>query len=445
MDWQLLIAVVFGVVVLLSLILRLKVHPFLALLIASIVVGIGAGLAPDLLFEHLVSGIGGTLGFVATIVGLGAIMGAILEKSGGAASLASWMISRSGEDKAPWALMLAGFFVAIPVFFDVAFIILLPMAIAIKNKTQKPLLLYAMPLLAGLAITHAFIPPTPGPVAVADILGADIGWVILFGAIVGLPVAVVSGPILAQYVSRYVRSPEVQHPSSLSHEYVSPQSVLLIILFPITLVIAQTIVKSSPTLGQHIPGYLADMIIVVGHPFSALILANLLAWYFLGIRKGFTRGQLLDVSSDSFRQAGAIILLTGAGGGFKQILIETGAGTMIADSLGGSSLPPVLFCFVVATIVRVVQGSSTVAMVTAAGFTAPLIPLFGVSELEKAVLVIAIASGASMTSHVNDSGFWLVQQYLGLTEKQTFQTWTLMTTIIGLTGFIVCCGLMWLL
>ena len=438
-DWQLLSAVLIGVIVLLSMILKLKIHPFLALLISSIVVGIGAGLAPDLIYKHLVSGIGGTLGFVATIVGLGSIMGAILEKSGGAASLASWMIQKSGEKKAPWALMLAGFLVSIPVFFDVAFIILLPMAVALKNKTKKPLLIYALPLLAGLAITHAFIPPTPGPVAVADILGADIGWVILFGVLVGLPVAIISGPILSKYIVKGIEisMPKTNQSADSNKKTVSPLSVFLIILFPILLVVLQTFTLQSQ-IGQVLPEPIRYAIGIIGHPFGALILANVLAWYFLGLKKSFSSTQLLDISSSSFRQAGAIILLTGAGGGFKQILIETGAGAMIAEALGTSTFPPVLFCFLIAAIVRVLQGSSTVAMITAAGFTAPLLTIIEIGELQKAILVISIASGATFMSHVNDSGFWLVQQYLGLTEKQTFKSWTLMTTVIGLCGFLFC-------
>lgn len=439
-DWQLLSAVFIGVIVLLSMILKLKIHPFLALLISSIIVGVCAGMHPDLVFETLISGIGGTLGFVATIVGLGSIMGAMLDKSGGAASLANWMINIGGERKAPWAMMSAGFLVAIPVFFDVAFIILLPMAIALKRKTGKPILLYALPLLAGLAITHAFIPPTPGPVAVADILNADIGWVILFGSLVGLPVAIISGPVFANYISKKVIVGEQKDFPSIpvQKEMVSPVTILLIILLPISLVVCQTLISNNPVLSDNLPNTLVLLSATIGHPFSALIIANLVAWYFLGIRKGVKPNELIEISSVSFRQAGAIILLTGAGGGFKQILIETGAGAMIAESLGATSMSPVVFCFTIAAIVRVMQGSSTVAMVTAAGFTAPLLSFYTVNEYQLAIMVIAIASGATIVSHINDSGFWLVKEYLGLTEKQSFRTWTVMTTLIGLSGFVMC-------
>lgn len=436
-DWQLLSAVFIGVIILLSMILKLKIHPFLALLISSITVGICAGMNPDLVFQTLVSGIGGTLGFVATIVGLGSIMGAMLDKSGGAASLANWMINIGGEKKASWAMMFAGFLIAIPVFFDVAFIILLPMAVALKRKTNKPILLYALPLLAGLAITHAFIPPTPGPVAVAEILKADIGWVILFGFIIGLPAAIISGPLFARYISKKVVA--IEQKETLTKPIVadppSPIAILFIILLPISLVVSQTIISSNAIVSDNLPEIFLKIFATIGHPFSALIIANLVAWYFLGIRKGVKTNELLDISSSSFRQAGAIILLTGAGGGFKQILIETGAGTMIAESLGATSMSPVVFCFIIAAIVRVMQGSSTVAMITAAGFTAPLLSFYTISEYQLAIMVVAIASGATVVSHVNDSGFWLVKEYLNLNEKQTFRTWTLMTTLIGVVGF----------
>ncbi|WP_298348686.1 gluconate:H+ symporter [uncultured Dokdonia sp.] len=440
MDYQLLFAVIIGISILLFLILKLKMQAFLALLITCIAVGVIAGMQPSSILDSVKNGMGGTLGFVATVVGLGALFGSILERSGGAQRLAASLLNKFGVEKSPWAVMLTGFFVAIPVFFDVAFIILIPIIYALQKKTGKSLLLYAIPLLAGLAITHTFIPPTPGPIAVAEILEADLGYVIIFGFIAGIPSAIIAGPMLAKYLSKRMH---IETPEDMVSEMKVPDNapsagtILLIIAIPIFLIVCNTVLNSPLFAEGELPAWLIYGADLLGHPFVALIIANLVAWYFLGIKKGFSKSELLDISTKSLYPAGVIILLTGAGGAFKQILIDTGAGKMIAESLSSDIFPPVIFGFIVAAIVRVLQGSATVAMITAAGITAPLLGLSETSAPQLAVLVIAIASGASIFSHVNDSGFWLVKQYLGLTEKETFKSWTVMTSLIAIVGLVV--------
>ena len=440
MELQLLFAVFAGIALLLFLILRLKIQAFLALLIVCIAVGIIAGMPATEILETMKDGMGSTLGFVATVVGLEALFGGVLEQSGGAQRLASFLLKKTGDKKAPWAMMVTGFAVAIPVFFDVAFIILVPVTYALSKRTGKSLLLYALPLLAGLAITHAFIPPTPGPIAVADILGADLGWVIVFGFLAGIPAAIISGPIFARYISKRIQiepktfTEEIEYDESKAP---SPGLIISIILIPIFLIVANTLVQSPLFDGVLIPDGLLYTIELVGHPFSALIIANLVAWYFLGVRRGMQKEFLLKVATKSFQAAGIIILLTGAGGAFKQILIETGAGEMIADALNNAWFNPLVFGFIVAALVRILQGSSTVAMITAAGITAPVLTGGDYSMAQTSLIVIAIASGASILSHVNDSGFWLVGQYLGLTEKQTFKSWTVMTSLIAIVGLSV--------
>lgn len=446
-DYQLLFAIAGGITLLLWLILRLKMQAFLALLIVCILVGMLAGMPPKAILDSVKNGMGTTLGFVAVVVGLGALFGAILEQSGGAQQLAAGLLRRFGPERAPWAVLTTGFIIAIPVFFDVAFIILVPIIYALQKETSKSLLLYAIPLLAGLAITHTFIPPTPGPIAVAEILGADLGYVIIFGAIAGIPAAILAGPVLGKVVSKkiFVAVPQTANSSKeLPANAPSITSILLIIAIPIVLIVCNTVV-SSPLVDQNrIPRTIQYIINLLGHPFVALIIANLVAWYYLGIKKGYSKSQLLLVSTKSLHPAGVIILLTGAGGAFKQILIDTGAGTMIAQSLNSTYFPPVLFGFLVAAIVRILQGSATVAMITAAGITAPILAISAPSEPQLAILVIAIASGATIFSHVNDSGFWLVKQYLGLTEKQTFASMSVMTTLIALVG-IVMATILWYL
>ncbi|WP_109437499.1 GntP family permease [Aquimarina sp. AU119] len=439
MEYQLLIAVGVGISALLFMILKLKIQAFIALLIVCILVGIVAGLSPEMILDSIKNGMGGTLGFVATVVGLGALFGGLLEHSGGAQGLAKYILKLAGEKNASWAMMITGFIIAIPVFFDVAFIILVPVVFAIARNTKKSVLLYAIPLLAGLAITHSFIPPTPGPVAVADILGANLGWVIILGFITGIPAAIVSGPIFAKYIAKKISIsiPEQGTDILEDKKYPNPITIIAIIALPILLIVLKTVFLGDWMGENFLPESITYTIALLGHPFTALIIANLLAWYILGIRRGTGRDELLKLSMKSFQPAGAIILLTGAGGAFKQILVDTKAGEMLASSLQGSFIHPLLFAFIVAALIRVLQGSATTAMIAAAGIASPIILAGEFSAAQIALFVISIASGATILSHVNDSGFWLVGQYLGLTEKQTFRSWTVMTTLIACTGLVM--------
>lgn len=435
-DFTLITAVFIGIAILLVLILKFKMQAFIALLIASIAVGVIAGMSPETIITTMQEGMGNTLGFVAMVVGLGAMFGAILEHSGGAEALANYLLKKFGKKNASWALMLTGFFVAIPVFFDVAFIILVPLIYSLQRKTQKSLLLYGMPLLAGLAITHAFIPPTPGPVAVADILKADLGWVILFGFIVGIPTAIISGPLFSKYIAKkiHIDAPKLTETSENSSNYPAVGLILSIIGIPIVLIVGNTLLNSPLVESFNISETVKSWLKMIGHPFTALIIANVIAWYVLGIRRKTTKNILLKITTASMAPAGIIILLTGAGGVFKQMLVNTKTGEMLAIYFADKGVSILLFAFLAAILVRVLQGSSTVAMITAAGLTAPLLTN-DITDINKALLVISIASGASILSHVNDSGFWLVSKYLGLTEKQTFRSWTMMTTILAMVGF----------
>lgn len=436
-EFHLIAAVVIGIALLLFLILVLRLQAFISLLIASIAVGLVAGMPPDMIIDSIKNGMGNTLGFVATVVGLGAMFGAILEHSGGAQAIAQKLLKKFGEKNAPVAMMLTGFLVAIPVFFDVAFIILVPVIYALQRKTKKSLLLYAIPLLAGLAITHAFIPPTPGPIAVAEIVGASLGWVILAGILVGFPTAIIAGLLFGKYISTkiHVDAPPLEDTTEEKVDLPNAWVILSIIGIPIVLILLNTIL-SSPFYKDSIPKNTLSFIQLIGHPFVALIIANLIAWFLLGIRRGTTRETLFKIATKSMAPAGVIILLTGAGGVFKQILIDTGTGKMLAESMTEMGIPVIVFAFLSAVLIRVIQGSATVAMITSAGMTSPLLAGVNMDSFSGALLVIAIAAGASILSHVNDSGFWLVSQYLGISEKETFQSWSMMTTILAVSGFV---------
>ncbi|MBK6264819.1 gluconate transporter [Marivirga sp. S37H4] len=440
-EYTLLVAVLAGILVLLFLILKLKLHAFPALLISSIVVGVLAGLEPLAIMDTIHEGMANTLGFVATVVGLGAMFGAILEHSGGARIVANFLLKKFSVSRAPAAMAVAGFIIAIPVFFEVGFILLVPMIYALQRQTKKSLLIFALPLLAGLAVTHAFMPPTPGPIAVADIIGADLGWVIVIGAIIGFPTVVLGGLFYGKYIGNkiFIEAPPVtieveDNGLKAGKKIPGVYTILAIIAIPIILILLSTFVKSGLLSIEN-----SGLILVLnlfGHPFSALIIANIIAWYVLGIRLGFSKKELLDITTKSMGPAGMIILITGAGGVFKQVLVNTGAGEMLASSLAGIGFPVLVFAFIVALLVRVIQGSATVAMITAAGLVSPLIT-GGTGNFELACIVIAIAAGGTFMSHVNDSGFWLVKELLGISEKETFKTWTIMTGILSISGFLL--------
>lgn len=439
-DYSLLIAVIAGIGILLLLILYVKIQAFLSLLIASISVGLLAGMPPTEIIQNVQKGMGGTLGFIAVVIGLGAIFGAMLESSGGVQSLAAFILKKTGEKRASWALAAVGFLASIPVFFDVAFVILVPVVYALQKKTGKSLLYYGIPLLTGLAVTHAFIPPTPGPVAVAEILGANLGLVIIAGFLAGIPATIISGPLFSSYIAKHIH---VEAPESFTEtednsiSLPSPGTIAALLGLPLLLIILNTYLESPFSATLPIPRRIKETIQMLGHPFVALIIANLLAWYLLGVRKGLSRNKLQEISTNSLGPAGLIILITGAGGVFKQILTETGAGQMLAEVMISNGLSVFLFAYLSAVAIRIIQGSSTVAMITAAGMTAAFLEEGVYTSVQKSLLVITIASGASILSHVNDSGFWLVSKYFALTERQTLLSWSVMTTILSITGFIV--------
>ena len=439
-ETYLVISVAAAIIVLLLLVLKYKIHAFLSLIITSIVVGLITGMDFTKIIESIEKGMGNTLGFVATVVGLGAIFGQLLEASGGAESIAHHLLNKFGWNKASWAMVITGFIIAIPVFLDVGFVILIPIIYALGRETKRSLLLYGIPLLAGLAVTHAFIPPTPGPVAVAQILDAQLGWIIIFGVIVGIPTAIVAGPVFGKYISKKIKlSPPdyftVDNQESKPEMYPSFRTIVLIIALPLVLIIIQSVTeilyKNDVITNESIYKITA----LVGHPFTALTIATLLALYVLGYKKGFSKDKLSRLSAKALGPAGLIILVTGAGGVFKQVLIDSGVGEMLAENMKNSSLPPIVLAYILAVIVRVTQGSNTVSMITAAGIMAPILPVFDLTQIQTALVVLSIASGATILSHVNDSGFWLVGKYLGMDEKQTLKSWTVMETIISVVGF----------
>ncbi|GEO36549.1 gluconate transporter [Skermanella aerolata] len=426
-----------GISALLFLVIKVRLHAFVTLLLVSLLVGVAAGMPLEGVIKSVEKGMGGTLGFVAVVVGLGAMFGQLLEVSGGAERLARTMVRKFGDDKVQWALGLTGFIVSIPVFLDVAIVILVPILYRLARDSGKPLLYYGIPLVAGGAVTHAFIPPTPGPIAVADLLGADLGWVILYGVICGLPAMVLAGPVWGSYISRritkgvpdYVELGDIDE----SRELPSFGEVLAIIMTPLLLILVST--TSGIMLDEGNP--LRSFLVFIGHPYAALLIATLLAMFLLGSRRGYDREEIQNIVNKALEPAGIIILVTGAGGVFKQVLIDSGVGQVLGDMMSASGLPYLVLAFVISALIRVAQGSATVAMVTAAGLIGPILEQNNVEGSQLALATIAIAAGGTILSHVNDSGFWLVNRFFGLTEKETLQSWTVATTIVSLVGFVM--------
>lgn len=429
-----------GVTLLLLMVLKFRLSAFIALLITSILVGIMAGMPLSDITASIQEGMGSTLGFIATVVGLGAIFGQLLESTGGAKSLAHYLLKKFGPGKATWALTLSGFIIGIPVFLDVGFIILIPIVYALTRDSGRSVLYYAIPLLAGLAVTHTMVPPTPGPMAVAQILSVDIGWVILFGLIVGLPTAVIAGPLFGRFIAGKINisaPPELPDGVNESDESTgnlpSFGIVALIISTPLLLILISTFVKLGIDKAILSKSFVTELVVFIGHPFTALIIATLFS-ILLSIKRKLNSQKILELSTKALGPAGIIILVTGAGGVLKQILVDSGIGKILAESLAGSSFPLVLLAWILAALVRITQGSATVAMITAAGIISPLLSVVNPGQEQIALLVISIAAGATILSHVNDSGFWIVSKYLGMNEKQTLQSWTVMETLIAVSG-----------
>lgn len=463
-DYQKLGGVGGAIAVLLVLILFFRVHAFIALLISSICVGLFTGMELPLIAQSVQDGMASSLGFIAAVIGLGAIFGEILEASGGAESVARTLLKGTGEKRASWAMMLAGFLISIPVFLDVGLVILIPIVYTLTRDTKKSLLYYGIPLLAGMAVTHACVPPTPGPIAVSNYLSdainitAPLGLIALYGCIVGLPTAIVAGPLFGSWIAKRIH---LDIPKWAREELANaPKNpaklppfllVFAIILLPLLLMLAgaltDTWVKGQEKAALAIDATLLqtlDVVRFIGHPIIALLLTTVLTWITLGLMRGFSGKHLMDLSSKALGPAGLIILITGAGGVFKQMLGASGTAQTLARSLLGESsthFAILVAAYLLTAVVRLIQGSATVAMVTGGALIASVLATLPdtvtTTPSDVALLTLSIAFGATLFSHVNDSGFWLVSRYFGMTEKQTFASWSVMETIISVVGFLL--------
>ena len=433
---RLIIAAIVGIILLLVLIIRFRLQAMIAILVGAVAIGLGAGMPFEQIIASVNDGMGNTLKGIALLVGLGSMFGAILEISGGAQTLAVTLVDRFGDKKAAWALGITGLVIAMPVFFDAGLIILIPLAFSLAKRTSRSSLYYAIPLLAGLAVGHAFIPPTPGPVLVATMLGVDLGWVIVVGLVCGLFAMIVAGPVWGAYCGKKYFIPVPEHVASQpdidTSKLPSFGTVVFVILIPLVLIILKSI--------AGVVDYMASMRPVInflGEPFVALTIATVVAMILLGYRNGYSSKELERVMTKSLEPVGLILLVTACGGVLRYVLQYSGLGEIIGQAVASASLPLVVVAFVVAALVRVSVGSATVAMTMAAGIIAAMPEIASLSPLHLACITASIAGGATVCSHFNDSGFWLVKTLVGMDEKTTLRTWTLMETLVGGTGFIV--------
>ncbi|PSK97402.1 GntP family gluconate:H+ symporter [Murinocardiopsis flavida] len=477
-----------AIAVLLFLIIKIKLEPFIALLISAMFLALAAGVSvTDLVGTALKSdeslletGFGGILGHIAPIIGLGTVLGAILEKTGGADVLTQRLLRLFGPRGAPVAMGVAGVVFGIPVFFDVGIFVLAPLVYVAAKRGGRSLVLYALPLLSGLSMTHAFLPPHPGPTAVAGLLGVSLGWLIIMGFACGIPAFIVSGIAWPMWIAPRV-------PVSVPADFLVGTAgengnangsttgnadgdgdgkatgdgnakavgdgngtasgpppvglglVGLVIAIPLLLILGATF--GTVTLPEN--SDVLQVLTFLGNPTVALTIAVLLAFYLLGVRRGMTVAEFGELSAASLRPIGMIILVIGAGAFFGKVISATGIGDALADSLSSAGLPIIVLAYVISCGLRIAQGSATVAIVTTGGIISPLLADGGFSQAQLALLAIAISAGSIILSHVNDGGFWIVAKYFNMTVKQTLLTWTVLETILSVVGFAAA-ALLWL-
>lgn len=432
---RLLIAAAVGIIVLLLLIIKFKLHPVISMMIAAIIIGVGAGMPLTMISSTVEKGVGKTLQGIALLVGLGSMFGGILEVSGGAQRIAQTLIDKLGHKKAGVALGITGLVIGTTVFFEAGVVVLIPLAFSVAKQTKKSTLYYAIPLLAGLASGYAFVPPSAGSVLVADSLGVNLGVMIMVGVPTALICMVVAGVIWGRFIGDkvFTKLPvNVQEIKEDSKELPPFGLVLGVILIPLVLILISTISKYLP-----IPANVQNVLSFIGKPFLALTIATLAAMYFLGIRRGYTGEQLKKILDHSLRPVGMILLVIASGGVIRWMLQDSGLGEIIGPALEKSGMPLIIVAFLISLLVRASVGSSMVAMTMASGIMATMPAVMATSMLYRAAMCCAICGGATALSHVNDAGFWLVGTFLEIDEKTTLKSWTVMETLIGVTSLIV--------
>jgi len=434
-DSLLLLYALAAVTALIVLIARFKLHPFVALVAVSLGLGVAAGMPLAAAVKAFQDGVGGTLGFIAIVLGLGTMLGKMMAESGAATRIATTLIALFGVQRVHWAIMVVAFIVGIPVFFQVGFVLLIPLVFTIARRTGMSLIKIGIPLVAGLSVVHGMLPPHPAAMLAVAAYDADIGLTILYGVLVGLPTAALAGPIFAGWIApRIVLPPENPLASQLEGESGQEMPGFGISLFTVLIPVILMLLASIADAMLETASTLRAALHFIGHPIVALLLALLFSFWSLGRARRFTREEVLRFCNDCLAPTATILLVIGAGGGFNQVLIHSGVGRAIADVALGSNASPLLLAWIVAALIRVATGSATVAMTTSAGIVAPIALATPGTNAE--LLVLATGAGSLVLSHVNDAGFWLIKEFFNMTVPQTLRTWTVAETIIGVAGLV---------
>ncbi len=428
---RVLISALFGIILLLLLIIKFKIHPVLSLLVSSLAIGLGAGMPVFLLGETVEKGAGKTLEGIVLLIGLGSIFGGILEVSGGAKCVAQTLVNKFGEKKSGIALGVTGLIVGTTVFFEAGVMILIPLAFSLAKKTKKSTLFYVIPLLAGLATAFAFIPPSAGSVLVSNMLGVDLGTMILVGVPTGILSLVFAGILFSKFIGNKIFASVPLDVLDSDEEAKLPdfKLVVSIILIPLCLILLSTL-----TAYIKLPEVLTSVLQFLGTPFVALIVTTLVSMYFLGVKQGYTIEQVKNIIDNSLKPTASILLVITGGGIISEVLQVLGMGDIVSSAFESSGLPLIIVAFLTAALIRVCVGAAVVSMTMTAGIMISMPAVSALPPLYLAAMVLAINGGATAFSHVNDSGFWMVSSLLKIDEKDTLKSWTIMETIIGLTG-----------
>ena len=436
-DGQLVVAALLGIALIVALIVWAKLNPFLALMIGSVVLALVAGIPLVDSFVSFTAGFGGTIGSVGVLIALGAVIGQFLVKSGAADSIVDAFLDRTAPALRPWVIAGLAMLLGIPLFFEVGIVLLIPVVMLAARRSQLPVMVLGIPALAGLSALHALVPPHPGPLIAVDALNANLGLTLALGLLVSVPVVAIAGPLSAKLMARWVPIPA---PTTISGQDITELSStegpkpsvgrgLTVVLLPVVMMLSRTLVESLQISEDSAVFTTFEFL---GEPIVALLATVLLAMYFLGFGIGRTRQEVSDQVGSAFGPIAGVILIVGAGGGFKETLVDTGVADVVGQWVQDAPVSPLVAGWLVAVFIRLATGSATVATVTAAGIMAPVVTDMG--SVEVALMVLAIGAGSVFFSHVNDAGFWLVKEYFGMTVPQTLKTWSVMETVLSVVA-----------
>ena len=435
-----LVIVAIGIIALLVLIMKLKLNTFLSLIIVSFGVALALGMKPDNIGTTIETGLGGTLGHLALIFGLGAMLGKLIADSGGAQRIAMTLVNKFGEKNIQWAVVAASFIIGVALFFEVGLVLLIPIVFAISKQLKVSILYLGIPMAAALSVTHGFLPPHPGPTVIAGEYHANIGEVLLYGFIIALPTVFIAGPLFTKLAKKLVPASftKTGNIASLGEQKTfkleeTPGFGISVFtaLLPVILMSFATIVN----LLQKTIGFDDNSLLVairfIGNAGTAMVISLLVAIYTMGLARKIPIKEVMNSCTTAITHIGMMLLIIGGGGAFKQVLIDGGVGDYVAELFKGTSMSPILLAWIIAAILRISLGSATVAALTTSGL---VIPMLGHSDANLALVVLATGAGSLIASHVNDAGFWMFKEYFGLSMKETFLTWTLLETIISVCG-----------